>query len=145
MKIVVSRIPPEGLTEHAAYDPSTMDMDRSDIQLKEPFEVDASIVKADQEVVVTAKIRAPLHMTCARCLEEFTSMVTPAAVFSYQAHDADVIDITDDVRQEILLAYPMIPTCRPDCKGLCSVCGQNLNVASCVHRSAMRPSDSAAS
>ena len=47
--------------------------------------------------------------------------------------ERDVVDITDDVRQEIMLAYPMIPVCRPDCKGLCSVCGQNLNAGPCQH------------
>ena len=134
MKIYVNRVPDEGLKDHASYDPATMDMDRFDIHLKEPFEMDAVITKADRELVVKADISCPLHLTCARCLEEFTSTVRTDAIFSYKVFPTDVVDITDDVRQEIILAYPMIPICRPDCKGLCSRCGQNLNVELCVHQ-----------
>lgn len=133
MKINVNRIPPEGLHEEASYDPAPLDMGRQDITLKEPFAVKAFIIKADPEVVVNADIRCPLHLTCARCLVEFDATVTPQAVFSYEAEPTDVIDITEDVRQEIILAYPMIPVCRPDCKGLCRVCGQNRNERLCAH------------
>ncbi|MBI2174769.1 MAG: DUF177 domain-containing protein [Candidatus Omnitrophica bacterium] len=58
------------------------------------------------------------------------------AMSSYHVAPTDVVDITDDVRQEIILAYPMIPVCREDCKGLCISCGQNLNVAACSHQMA---------
>ena len=136
MKITVSRIPAEGLQDHATYDPSPLDMERDDIHLREPFEVDAFITKMETELVVKADIRCPLLMTCARCLEDFSSSVTTDAIFHYKVQSADVVDITDDVRQEILLTYPMFPVCQPDCKGLCSRCGQNLNLALCSHHAA---------
>jgi len=134
MKIAVNKVPPEGLTQRASYDPAALDMDRQDVQLREPFEAEAHVTKADQELVVEVGIRAPLHLVCARCLVEFTDVVTPSAVFSYKVHPAETVDITDDVRQEIILAYPMIPLCRPGCKGLCSSCGQDLNTAACSHQ-----------
>ncbi|MBI4598458.1 MAG: DUF177 domain-containing protein [Candidatus Omnitrophica bacterium] len=134
MKIYVSKVPEEGIHQRARYDPSAMDMDRFDIHLTEPFEAEAFITKADRELVVKVDIQAPLHMTCARCLEAFTTTVTPDALFSYAVQPADVVDITEDVRQEIILAYPMIPVCQPACKGLCMVCGQNLNTADCGHQ-----------
>ena len=133
MKIYVSRVPEEGLREHATYDPAVMDMDRPDIHLTEPFEVNAFATKVDEELVVRADIRCPLQLDCARCLEAFDETVATDAIFSYTVHPSDVVDITDDVRQEIILAYPMVPICRPDCKGLCSACGQNLNVGPCGH------------
>lgn len=134
MKIYVNRIPVEGLRNHATYDSRTMDMEREDIQLREPVEVDAFVAKADRELVVNVDIRCPLHLTCARCLEEFVRTVATGAVFNYTVASTDVVDITDDIRQETMLAYPMIPLCRADCKGLCSVCGQNLNVTFCGHQ-----------
>ena len=133
MKIHVNQVPDEGLRDHARYDPSNMDMGRDDIHLCEPFEVDAFITRVDTELVVKAGIRCPLLLSCARCLEDFSQTVTADAVFSYKAGPTDVVDITNDVRQEIMLAYPMIPICQPDCKGLCSSCGQNLNFAPCNH------------
>ena len=136
MKIYVSRVPEEGLKEHASYDPRGMEMERDDIHLDEPFEVDAFIVKADRELVVNAAIHCSLRLTCARCLEDVRTTLQSEAIFSYQVRPTDMVDITDDVRQEIVLAYPMIPLCRASCKGLCSTCGQNLNVASCSHHAA---------
>ena len=133
MKIYVSLIPVEGLRDHAVYDPSSMDMDRDDIHPAQPFEIDTLIAKADQELVIDAEIRCALRLTCARCLEEFSSMVTVDTVFSYKVRPTDIVDITEDVRQEVMLAYPMVPICQPDCKGLCSACGQNLNLAPCSH------------
>lgn len=143
MKIYVSRVPEQGLTEHATYNPAELDMERFDIRLPESFEVDATITLAEPELIVQADIHCPLTMTCARCLEEFKTEIAPDAIFSYKVAPTDVVDITDDVRQEIMLAYPMIPVCRPDCKGLCRYCGQNLNVATCSHQ-ATAPRESGA-
>ena len=136
MKIHVSRIPEEGLTDHATYNPAPLDMERDDVHLTEPFEVDAFITKTDGELVVKAAIRCPLRYTCSRCLEEFDSTVTADALFHYSVQPAEVVDITDEVRQEVILGYPMFPICQPDCKGLCSTCGQNLNHGTCSHQTA---------
>ena len=133
MKIYVNRIPEEGLTEQDTYDPASLDMDRIDIHPRQPFRVEARIQKADQELVVQADIHALLTMTCARCLEEFTSTVTPHNVFTYRVGSTEVVDITEDVREEVMLAYPLVPICRPACKGLCPACGQNLNQILCAH------------
>ena len=133
MKIHVSRVPAEGLRGHATYDPSTMDMERDDIHLDQPFEADVVINKADRELVVDANIRCTVRLSCARCLEDFNSALKAKALFSYAVQPTDVIDITEDVRQEVILAYPMIPICRPGCKGLCQLCGQNLNTVMCSH------------
>ena len=134
MKIQVNRIPEEGLRERASYDPAALDMERDDVHLVQPFAVDAFITKADTELVVDADIRCPVRLACARCVEEFDSTVTAKALFTYQVAADDVVDITEDVRQEVILAYPMVPVCRPDCKGLCASCGQNLNAGTCSHQ-----------
>ena len=111
-------------------------MERDDVHLIEPFEVDAFITKVDGELVVKADIRCPLQCACARCLEPFDSTVRANAWLSYHVQPNDVVDITDDIRQEIILAFPMFPVCRPDCKGLCSQCGHNLNQGVCSHQAA---------
>ena len=136
MKIHVNRIPTEGLRERATYDSATLDMERDDIRLARPFEVETFATMADRELVVEVGIYSELHMMCARCLEAFDVTLTPRALFTYSVQPTDVVDITDDVRQEIMLAYPMVPVCRPDCKGLCRFCGQNLNAGACSHEAA---------
>lgn len=42
-----------------------------------------------------------------------------------------VIDLDPIVREQLLLALPMFTVCTDDCKGLCTVCGQNLNEKAC--------------
>ena len=134
MKIHVNRIPAEGLHEEAAYDPKVLDVERFDLYVEEPIVVSSFITKAENAILVQAQIRCRVRLSCARCLEPFELPMETAAILSYQVRPSDVVDITDDIRQEILLAYPMIPVCRQVCKGLCPACGQNLNAGSCVHR-----------
>jgi uncharacterized protein len=46
-------------------------------------------------------------------------------------YSGKVIDLDPLVREQLLLALPGYPVCREDCKGLCSVCGANLNDREC--------------
>jgi uncharacterized protein len=131
MKIHVNRIPYEGLREEASYDPKTLEMGRFDVFLEKPSVVSSFITKADQEMVVQAKIQCVLRLCCARCLDAFDWPLDASAMLNYQVAPTDVVDITEDIRQEIIVAYPMIPICQPDCKGLCGRCGQNLNQGAC--------------
>ncbi len=131
MKIHVNRIPVEGLTEEATYDPKSLDIDRFDLQIEPPIVVSSLITKAEGEIVVQAAIRCVLKLSCAKCLGSFESPLQTEAVLSYQVAPTDVVDMTEDIRQELMLAYPMIPICRPDCKGLCPACGQNWNDGPC--------------
>jgi uncharacterized protein len=62
----------------------------------------------------------------------------PASAGSFGLEDADqdwfngkTIDFDPILREQLLLALPMHVVCREECKGLCSVCGQDLNVKSC--------------
>jgi len=46
----------------------------------------------------------------------------------------EAIDLGEVVREQLYLALPMKPLCRPDCQGLCPVCGANRNRESCACR-----------
>jgi uncharacterized protein len=50
-----------------------------------------------------------------------------------EAFDGKTIDLDPIVREQVLLALPVSVLCREDCKGLCSVCGQDLNESDCGH------------
>ena len=132
MKIHVNRIPSEGRHEEARYEPKALDVDRPDLRVSEPVAVSAFITKVEDALVVEADIRSQVELACARCLVGFAAPLRATALLTYQVGPADVVDITEDVRQELLLAYPMIPLCAPGCKGLCRGCGQNLNDRSCA-------------
>jgi uncharacterized protein len=46
-------------------------------------------------------------------------------------YENDTIDLGQLILEQLYLALPMKPLCAADCKGLCTVCGANLNITSC--------------
>ncbi len=104
---------------------------------------------AGQGYLLRGTLRGELLVPCARCLEpapvavEAPVAVTFVEVSGAKDQDADetqddvvtfehgVIDLGGPIRDEILLAVPMSPVCRPDCAGICPVCGRNRNVTPC--------------
>ena len=114
-------------------DPAALDLERFDVHPERAVAVSAFATKAEREIVVRADIRCMVRLSCARCLTEFEQELSTSGMWAYEAMATDVIDLTDDVRQEVILAYPMVPVCSPGCCGLCAVCGQNLNTGTCPH------------
>lgn len=49
---------------------------------------------------------------------------------SYE-YSGTIIDFTDALRDNILLSLPIIVLCEQSCKGLCEICGNNLNEKDC--------------
>lgn len=94
--------------------------------------------------VVLSDLQTRVKLTCSKCLKEFTREIEiPTAeahffeegeeieggdfdTFFVRARDMS-IDLTEALRQEIILHFPMIPVCSERCKGLCIECKANLN------------------
>ena len=110
------------------------------------------IERRSGEVAVTGRYRATARLQCSRCLEPLVTDVGPEVdlhlfpspstrheegelgpddleVDFYQGDDLDVAGL---LRSETLLALPMKPLCRADCRGLCPLCGGNRNVTACA-------------
>jgi uncharacterized protein len=43
----------------------------------------------------------------------------------------DRLELGEMLREQVILAEPMQPLCRADCRGLCPICGQNRNEREC--------------
>ena len=103
------------------------------------------VTRTAQGLLVQVKMQAYLPAECVRCLTEFAQLLqidftdlyafTPNSVTESGLilPDTGKIDLAPIVRDEMLLAFPISPLCQPDCKGLCPVCGENLNDISGVH------------
>jgi uncharacterized protein len=108
-----------------------------------PLAVDVRLESVSEGVLVTGTVTAPLQGECGRCLDPITDDVDVdiCELFAFQnsatvetttadeVHrvDGDYIDIYPVVRDAVVLGLPWTPLCRPDCAGLCSVCGQKLD------------------
>ncbi len=101
-------------------------------------------------VVATVDVAVPIHLTCNRCLTEWDELL-PARFVHVFADRLDEeaspiqpdgsIDLSDVVHDEVALALPMAPLCRPDCAGLCPVCGTDLNMEPCSGHDDESPPD----
>ena len=91
-----------------------------------------SAVMAGADLIVTGSVSVPLATVCARCLDDIRVPISVKKLcFHFEKVKDLEVDLTDDVREELLLAVPSCFYCSPDCKGMCPMCGTNLNHASC--------------
>jgi len=111
------------------------------------------LVRINQGVWVSAALEATIESICCRCLQEFPSQVqfeldaicystvdvtTGVSVLlddettpEFTIDDHHTLNITEPVRQSVLLTLPMKPLCQNDCLGICPECGINLNETPC--------------
>lgn len=132
-----------GQTRHVGPDvaPSEVELDDERLTPGEPIVVDLLLESVNDGVVVTGRIGAPWHGVCRRCLEPLTGVAEASVEERYQRSvtdpeafpiEHDQIDLAPLVRETVLLELPQAPLCRPDCAGLCDVCGVNRNVETCT-------------
>lgn len=133
MKIYIDNIPPEGLEITEDIDPHivSLDLNFHGISFTSSIAASAKVLKAGGEVLADIKLEAPVEYTCGRCLAKFQSVLKKEFKTNYESKPGDVIELDEDIRQEMMLDYPMKSLCKPDCKGLCPNCGQNLNIEKC--------------
>lgn len=93
-------------------------------------------------------IAIPVNFVCQKCLKHFSEEIkikTAERQFYFSEKDLETdrsesfladskhqnIDITEALRQEIILHFPLIPVCSRGCQGLCPYCGVDLNILRC--------------
>jgi uncharacterized protein len=112
-----------------------------------PVAGELRFTRTSHGLLITADLEATMEACCNRCLDSFTlslpvhieeeffpisdpwkggRLAVPEDAFTIDAHQ--VLDLTEALRQYILLQMPMKQLCRPDCRGLCSRCGYDLNL-----------------
>jgi uncharacterized protein len=111
------------------------------------------VVFVDPGYLLRARLAYEQTLTCNRCLKPFVEQADPevellfevgapaAAAGEHELHGNDLATVyleeeileTDPVLVEQLqLNVPMMPLCRPDCRGLCPLCGADRNVEQCT-------------
>jgi uncharacterized protein len=104
-----------------------------------------TLVRTEKEVLVRGTLFMDIDLECGRCLrptpttlpievEErfrpaFADMPQDEQVFPIDADN--MLDLDPALQELTILAVPMHVVCRPDCAGLCPVCGQDLNLDAC--------------
>jgi uncharacterized protein len=104
-----------------------------DMDLKGDLRYDLTLLKVDETVDVRGVLELDIAFRCSRCAEFFDTVVREPDFEAVVTAVGSIpsIDLTEELREAILLAFPTFPVCSSACKGLCSQCGANLNRETC--------------
>lgn len=151
MKIILSRLD-DGTTElqhnHTANSLGIVDKNDFSINFTQQIEIYVRIDKYSTQYILNIQFKTIASLTCDCCLCEFNKELTDNIKLVYAmgqlASDDDAqngyriittetkeIDITDDIKDSLLLLIPMKIICTERCKGLCQNCGIDLNHQIC--------------
>jgi DUF177 domain-containing protein len=128
------------------------DLSRIDFDFETPLQSEVKIRKAGRSVLITGKVETTLRFQCVRCLKEFSYPLS--TTFELTLHplkeapseeeieleseemessffEGGEIHLSEIACEQVFLEIPYQPVCQEGCKGLCSVCGKDLNLSSC--------------
>jgi uncharacterized protein len=150
MKLSLSQVPIGGCAVAFTADPKLLDDAGEGLRGAEPVRVTGHAEREGGGLRVRGAVETRLMLTCSRCLEVFPfplrgpfdvtySPVVPAGDdvelgqrdLTVCHLEGDTVDLSEMVHEQVVLAIPMAPVCRPECKGLCPRCGANLNQGAC--------------
>lgn len=100
--------------------------------------IDVKAEAVDDGILISAGISSDVKGECGRCLTEIQSKIVQnfQELYFYENRkpddedsdffvmDSDIADLEGAIRDAVILALPINPLCRPDCPGLCSICGE---------------------
>ena len=153
MKIRVVDIPEEGFLHRIDDTRSSINLFDEEVPVLESIS-GSLFVKVHEagRVHVKGNVRVVIELTCSRCLKTYSFVVEKSIdedyypiedmPFGERTHlsmeDLDTcyyshgeIDLESIYMEQIYLAIPMKPLCDEDCKGICPVCGKDLNEGPC--------------
>lgn len=118
------------------------------------------LMRTNQGILVAGELTGEATQNCARCLdpvpvaievlleELFVPTIDMATGRSVKPDEEDealwidehhILDLTEVLRQDVLLELPVHVLCNVNCKGLCPNCGQNLNEGACECQAEIDP------
>ena len=140
------------VTSPETYRPGALDFEEAEFRQAGPFTVNADAELVGKEIRVHGAIFGDLAATCDRVLEQIKIPVEQDFDLLYRPMEeiareeevevgedeltvgffsGDGVNLADEVEEQVLLSVPMKVVCRPDCRGLCPVCGVNRNARQC--------------
>jgi uncharacterized protein len=148
----INDIPPEGLT--LKFDQKLDLFDRGTASTS--FTASLSITPTKGGILhIAGRVRSSPVLECSRCLgnyafdidAEWQIDLAPVKTLDAGAehelaggeldmefYEGEEIDPLELVKEQLLISIPMVPLHDPDCRGLCSVCGADLNKTECGHQ-----------
>lgn len=154
----IDDIPDEGITLSWREEPLTLStylksLSHIDFSFEDSLQSEASLRKAGQTILIKGHIQTLIRLQCVRCLKDFLYPINAAfdltlhplkgIIFSEEKElsneemeldffEGGEIHLSEIACEQVFLEIPIKPLCEETCKGLCPVCGKNLNLSSCT-------------
>lgn len=121
-----------------------------------PLQIRLRIFRVEEMVEVEGELEISIGLSCSRCLKGFELPVSSRFSLTFTRElpgvegedgeegvevsaedmglilfEGEEIDLRDGIQEQVIMALPFRPLCRPQCKGLCPSCGADRNVTSC--------------
>lgn len=135
------------------YDVNEDCAEYEDLRCKEPITGSIDFTNTGRLIVARGKMSTVVELDCGRCLETLTIPVEVTVEEQFPITDLqtliagqeeeiteeekeplfenNIFDLSEYIRQSVLVEVPIRPLCSEDCKGLCPTCGSNLNEGPC--------------
>ncbi len=126
----------------------------NDLKIIGPITGHVRLRRINQGLLADGWVDLTLDQECTRCLKQFeqqmhvpfeerfyptVDVITGAPQLppadgedAFPIDDHHQVELTETVRQHVLLEIPLVTLCKEDCAGLCSQCGKDLNEGSCA-------------
>lgn len=137
MIIDIPKLRPDGEWFEGEEPASILELEgESSLRVVAPVHYRLFVQAVSDRLVVKGTVFVPMEIQCGRCADFFSTTVEESSFLRvYEiSGTTETVEVTPDIREDILLKLPHFPVCSPDCKGLCPQCGTNLNHGSCTCR-----------
>lgn len=131
------------------FDVRSVDLDLPPETFSDDLHVEGVLRKVQAQLTLSASVATRWHRTCDRCLfADDVDLVVPFTIYYHEEPEGkderaetdefrvlqtgqESIVLDNEVRSVLLVSLPLKQLCRDDCKGLCPVCGADLNREPC--------------
>jgi len=142
----------KGTTSNFELSVTQFDFLNNTIELNKPLKVSVMVTNTGRTLELKGYVQTEIKTKCNRCLEEvvlpLNTVLEEELVYfadlrylgelsqeeieeKYFIYDNDIFDLSHIIRENINLSLPIKILCDEKCRGLCSKCGQNLNLNQC--------------
>lgn len=118
----------------------------------EPLRIELTVAREYDHVRAEGVVETRARLSCSRCLTEYEAVITSSFTIFYipgsnaaqdeevelaeqdlisVAYSGDEIDFTNEIAEQVLMEIPLKPLCKEECRGLCVICGTDLNLVDC--------------
>jgi uncharacterized protein len=132
-------------------------VDEGQCEFLAPIKTALRVQRFGDIVEVEGNISTSARLTCGRCLRKFESHLESRVALTYKSgvpddekmgskqeefelkeedmglidYQGEEINLQNEIQEQVVMAFPLRALCKPDCKGLCSECGSDLNEGDC--------------